>query len=167
MIFSKDESYLLLYYQLVDDQHQRLNDDPNGLFVLWDLNNNNSVKNLEIIKQTEWENFNFPNTLDAAKLFRTNTHLSQVQEIQEDNLHMTAMCNTSSILCLGNLEGQIHFTKLHTLYQENSGKQEHLAKSYAAHCSFVNQIEMVDQCLFYLVTSLPRAFRMSVIWNGD
>jgi hypothetical protein len=33
MVFSKDQSYLLLYYQIIDSQHIRVNNDPNGLFV--------------------------------------------------------------------------------------------------------------------------------------
>jgi hypothetical protein len=34
MVFSKDQSYLLLYYQIIDSQHIRVNNDPNGLFVI-------------------------------------------------------------------------------------------------------------------------------------
>jgi hypothetical protein len=77
MVFSKDENYLLLYYQLIDSSHLRINNDPNGLFVLWDLNNNNSVKNWDLMKKIRWDKLNFPNSIDAQHLVHQKINLEK------------------------------------------------------------------------------------------
>ena len=56
------------------------------------------------------------------------------------------MFNFDNIICFGSARGDIHFGKLNSLY--NANNQENykycLGKTYAAHFSFINQIECLN-----------------------
>lgn len=39
------------------------------LQVVWDLNNNNTVKNWEIIKKIKWDKLNIPNSINAKNIY--------------------------------------------------------------------------------------------------
>lgn len=170
MVFSNDENYLLLYYQLIDNQHLRINNDPNGLFVLWDLNNNNSVKNWDLMKKIKWDKLNFPNSIDAINIKHPKINIEHdLDRNQEDKVNMTAMYNSQNFLFLGNSQGNIHFAKLYAIQNNNSNNEFNkmcLGKSQSAHFSFINQIEYVQKFFNYLVICSPRVFLTSAWWSG-
>lgn len=59
----------MIYYQLINNQQTRLNNDPQGVYIVWDLQSNTSVKNWESIKNIQWKRLNFPNSLNAHYQF--------------------------------------------------------------------------------------------------
>ena len=63
MNFSKDNKYLLLYYQLIEPQLFRQNSDVQAFFVVWDLQKMENAKNYELVKQSQMKSYNFPNSL--------------------------------------------------------------------------------------------------------
>lgn len=69
MAFSSDDQYLLIYYQTIDNTQIRVNEDPQGHYVVWDLNSDNRVFNIETIKNLDWGKMEFPNSIYAQYLF--------------------------------------------------------------------------------------------------
>ena len=65
MTFSQDENYLMMYYQLVDNNLVRVNNDPHGFYQVYDLVNKQLIKSWDPINNIQWRNFNFPNSLLA------------------------------------------------------------------------------------------------------
>ncbi len=50
MTFSDEGTYLLIYYQLIDNYLVRVNHDSQGHYIVWDINNNVANKNWDSIK---------------------------------------------------------------------------------------------------------------------
>jgi hypothetical protein len=56
----------------VNNQQTRVNSDPAGVYVVWDLASSTSVKNWELLKNIQWKHLNFPNSLHAQFNFYDN-----------------------------------------------------------------------------------------------
>ncbi|CAD8183513.1 unnamed protein product [Paramecium pentaurelia] len=169
MTFSQDGNYLLIYYQLINNQQTRINNDPQGVYIIWDLNSNTSVKNWETIKNIQWKKLNFPNSLHSQYQFYDSLigNPKQKQE-QETNLAneilktpvMSVMVDISPFLICGSTNGDLHLVKSSCLYYDKdfiteiSKKQKCLAKSYSAHVSFVNQIETHQNAQYLYTTGI-------------
>lgn len=72
MTFSIDDLYLLIYYQTVDNDQIRVNEDTQGHYAVWDLTADNRVWNPDTIKNLSWRKLNFPNSIYAQYLFYSN-----------------------------------------------------------------------------------------------
>ncbi len=63
MSFSKDQRYLMIYYQTVDNSQVRVN-DTSGKLQIYDLEEEQFLKGTwEDVYDVPWTNFNFPNNL--------------------------------------------------------------------------------------------------------
>ena len=97
MTFSKDQRYLLIQYQIIDNELMRskaasenligllflklcfllkVNNDPQSTYQVWDLNENVNQNNYEVFKTIEWTRYNFPNALNCQYQFYQNFLLS-------------------------------------------------------------------------------------------
>ena len=47
MNFSSDSRFLMVFFQIVDGNLQRKNDSNEGIYILWDIKLNNTIKTWE------------------------------------------------------------------------------------------------------------------------
>ncbi|EGR29518.1 PH domain protein [Ichthyophthirius multifiliis] len=177
MTFSKDEDFLLIYYQLVDNYLVRINHDQQGHYMVWDIKNNQAVKLWDSIKSIQWQIFNFPNSLVAqyqyySQLLIPDEGFGNTQQGSSSNNnnqlvghntqppYMSVMLSSGNTLICGSIKGDLHLVKQQCLYsdkdfqnQQNKPNYMCLAKSYSAHVSFVNQCENSPGTFEYLFTS--------------
>lgn len=62
-----------------------MNDDPQGTFVIWDLNSSSNVaNNPESYKHIQWRKLNFPNNIHAQYIYyQTYAEIMQAEEKKE------------------------------------------------------------------------------------
>jgi len=86
MTFSEDEHYLLIYYQLIDNNQIRVNSDPKGgIYTIWDIKTNSAVKTNDIIKEIKWSKLNFPNSLNCLYQFHQNLSSNEEEDIKDNS----------------------------------------------------------------------------------
>jgi hypothetical protein len=129
-----------------------VNNDPQGIYQIWDIKNTGQVKTWETIKSIEWKRLNFPNSLNSLYQFYQN-NLTNEEDMQKDigSLQvpkMTSMLDLQSYICCGSANGDLHLVKLSSLYftqdfitDDIPKDRMCLGKTFTAHSSFVNQVE--------------------------
>lgn len=86
MTFSEDEHYLLIYYQLIDNNQIRVNNDPKGgNYTVWDIKTNSAVKTHDIIKEIKWSKLNFPNSLNCLYQFYQNLSSNEEENLKDNS----------------------------------------------------------------------------------
>lgn len=177
MAFSDDDTYLMLYYQNINEHHIRENHDKEGKYVIWNFKSRSSEINWEILKNVQFRSNNFPNHIFginsysiADKLNSQETFMERAklgEEITNNVIVLSSMANHSDIVLLGSDSGDIFLAKKWMFALKQSESPENLdrsklcqAKRYRAHSSFVNQIEVTsdgkhmfttgisDECVF-------------------
>ena len=172
MAFSTDNSYLMVYFQRVDNQQVRENRDKNGNYVVWDLNSNNLVTNDTIYNNVQFARNNFPNHVNGRyRLVSRKPHFlgargqtsieSELEALQHPSIGVSAIYNGGDFTFLGSVDGEIFIVKNDFFRFDEVTVPEKLplevycqAKLTQAHVSFVNQVvEKVSKSHRHLFTT--------------
>jgi hypothetical protein len=78
MAFSADERYLLSYFQLTDNFQVRQNANREGIYLLWDNELNNTVKNWDGQSEAGFDSSQFPNHVHG----RFKGHQKELSRVQ-------------------------------------------------------------------------------------
>lgn len=178
MAFSEDDQYLMVYFQIVDNYQIRQNKDREGNYIVYDRSLNSSVKDWDRQKNAVFKKIKFPNHISGKYQFyegnlitsrfkNTDERILQNANQSSNTIYLSSIKNFSEFLVMGDIEGDIHISKLKALSFDRDNIAENInknrlcqAKTYASHVSFVNQIEMdineeflfttgvSDQCVF-------------------
>ena len=157
MAFSSDNSYLMVYFQRVDNQQIRENRDRNGNYVVWDLSSNNLVTNDTIYNNVQFKKNNFPNHINARYrvLSRRLDFLNGqdknvnllIEALQNSEIGISAISNGKEYSYLGSVDGEIFIVKNDFFMFDEVTVPEKLplsvycqGKMLRGHVSFVNQV---------------------------
>lgn len=159
----EDRTYLLIYYQLVDSNNIRLNHSTDADYIVWDVNTSTIVVNLESIANVQWKRLNVPNSIDCRYQLYNDLvwKKKQLQPPRNNNLlkpEITSMfagrhkyagdSDSLNVLFMGSLNGDVHvaWTKSidcgESCNQASKDEEMFLARSYTAHNSFVDHVEV-------------------------
>jgi hypothetical protein len=82
MAFSRNDKYLMLHSQIIDNNQIRKNDCTENPMV-WDNVNNNSVKNYESHKEAVFKKMQFPNQIYGKYQF-IEGNLKSSKKVEDD-----------------------------------------------------------------------------------
>jgi WD40 repeat protein len=159
MAFSDDDTYLMLYYQNINEHHIRENQDKEGKYVIWNFKSRSSEINWEILKNVQFKSNNFPNHIYGINSYtitdKLDNNISIIErakfneEIKNNSIVLSAISNFGEICFLGSDMGDLFIAKKTLFALKQKDSPENLprsslcqAKRYRAHSSFVNQIEI-------------------------
>lgn len=81
MIFSQDNRYLMVYFQIVDNYQIRQNKDREGNYIVWDNFQNSPVKDWDRQKDAVFKYIKFPNHIYGKyQYFEGNLQVDSKQE---------------------------------------------------------------------------------------
>lgn len=158
MQFTIDDIYLMVCYQNIDQNQIRINANDSPPYIIIDLRTNNPHHNLDSLKNAKFLQNNFPNsivgckkTVDISRAVNyRNLHVidSLPEALRPNNIICSAMRRSDKITFLGCTEGDIYICK-NSFYSPCEDKITTdeitsyfcIAKMYAAHISFVDQLE--------------------------
>jgi WD40 repeat protein len=161
MSFSANEEYIIINFQQIDKNINKENDDKEKKYVIWDLKNNAPQDNIDLLsRETASGKLNFPNHVNAIYRYHEkylekspDMALTDKQEslTSSKNLTISAMQYFDKFLFFGSGKGDISVVKDYCLQvppnmtvESLRLDQYFLAKSYAAHCSAIENIEISD-----------------------
>jgi WD40 repeat protein len=170
MNFSENEQYLFLNYTMIDANFNIDEDDKAKIYQIWNLGTNSKQENRDMIRDYGFDKVNFPRHING-RYRRTAKFISEKgKETKDsyDNLQVTAMQFFGKSMFLGTAKGDINIVKTTCLQMNGTDltietlKPENLclAKSYAAHSSAVDSIQVMhdetklftsslsDHCIF-------------------
>lgn len=173
MSFSEDEFFLIVYYQNINNNLVRENQDKGGRFMVWNHETAAIEMNWEILKNIDFKNNNFANQFYGVriyqKFFKFSTdalqivnHFGKIGEIHEKKIVLSSVNGRNNkVFFMGSEEGEILICKqsLSSLSTEQNPEDLSLsefcqARKYQAHTSFVNQIEFNTKETVLLTSSL-------------
>lgn len=160
MEFSVDSRFLLLSFQLVDDKLKRNNKNSQGVYLLWDLKLNNSVRSWEGQKEAVFQSLKFPNHSKGRYLLfnpkpAANCNPTDFQDLgpalYSQQVDFSAILQytkqgsrpaSRAPLFLGDEAGFLHLTTLASMYSpEGDAAAECLASLVKAHASAVDWMQ--------------------------
>ena len=62
-LFNVGKLYLLIYYQLIDANLNKMNFSNDGKYNVWDVNTSTMIANLDLIASLNWKKFCFQNSI--------------------------------------------------------------------------------------------------------
>ena len=151
MSFSSNEEYICLHFMSFDRNLNREPDDKEKTYLIWDLVNNVSQSNTDLIRAKATGKLNFPSHINGKYRFHERfldpDRKQTKSQHEEKNLVVSAMEFYENCLFLGSSKGDLNICKstclqLDSMHSVESLKSRefNLAKSYTAHCSAVDTI---------------------------
>ena len=159
MSFSEDYVHLVVYLQKMNQNQMRNVNDQDGQYIIRNITTHqvhNVTDNNHVISL---KRVNFPSHIHGIKLsadLKTDSKSRQkmgdiidAQEFTNNKITLSAICDSDKVCVLGSTKGEIFLGKSFLFSVGNSQPAIEFplnemiqAKTYPAHTSFVNQIEM-------------------------
>ncbi len=80
--FNLGKFYLLIYYQLIDANLNKMNFSSDGKYNVWDVNTSTMIANLDLIASLNWKKFCFQNSIFCKYRFYKDLTSKGVQELE-------------------------------------------------------------------------------------
>lgn len=193
MSFSENDVYIIINFQIFDQHLNQESDGKEKNYVIWDLTQDKQLNDKDGFQKARTEKFNFPNHINAyhrchEKFLEPALKKGPVANINA--LNVTAMKHFQNpaldprdkrdlkilhdYICFGSSRGDLHLVKDTCLYVDGAVSSVEsirenafcLAKSYAAHCSSVDLVEVVEDKVFTSSLGDQAIFEWAVNW-GD
>jgi WD40 repeat protein len=155
MAFSTDSRFLLVFFQLIDHRLRRLDQSSEGIYVLWDIKLNNTVKSWEGQKEASFDQTKFPNHIygnyrlfDPSPLppsHPTPRNAQQTVPITFSSIWQMSKprekLTPSTPLFLGDTHGYVHLAPLGSLSSPPGDNPQCIAAVRRAHSSSIDWLE--------------------------